>query len=1035
MPPPGRRRNNAVLLIIFSLALYYINGASAASAVLGIDLGTEYIKAALVKPGIPLEIVLTKDSKRKEAAAVAFKPLSSKSSDPDAFPERVYGGDALALTARYPSDVYSNLKPLLGLSYQDSEIITNYRSTHPGLHVERNNERGTIEFRSESFGEKKESFMVEEILAMELQNIKGNAETFAGKGSTIRDVVITIPAYYTAEEKRAIEVAAELAGLRILALTTDGLSVGINYATSRTFGIPGEGGAKAEYHLVYDMGAGSTTATVLRFQGKNVKDVGRFNKTIQDVQIMGVGWDKTLGGDAFNTVILDDMIEQFEETTRMKSLGTTAADVKKHGRTMAKLWKEAQRMRQVLSANTETSSSFEGLYHDDVNFKYKLTRIKFEDMATKYISEVSAPITQALSMAKLELGDLESIILHGGAVRSPFVQKRLESVIGSTDKIRTNVNSDEAAVMGAAFKAAGISPSFRVKEIRASDVAVHAVGLSWISDGKEKLQKLFLPSSLVGAEKQVPFRTTEDLTFHLHQQSIEALGSDSTRSVPVLRVQTKNLTASVKELTDKFGCLVSDISTKFSIRLSPVNGLPEVTKGIVSCEVVDLGKKGSVVNDVKGFFGFGSKKGDQAPLSDDIEGEFTPDDEDLESSVTTSISEKPTPAPKDSATKKDDKLKEVKKKTETIYIGFSAEPIGLPQISPIELRRIKDRMASFDASDWSRRLREEALNTLEGYTYKVRDILEDEGFIGASTETERADIEAKGRSASDWLYGDGADANRETLKARLKELRDLVYPIQKRKDEAAKRPKEVLLLKEALEQTKTLIGVVKEQSEKASIAAESASASASSTSAASSSSASEAFVLSSSPSDNDFADLDDFPTSSSTTSATAPSDTPEAIHTSTYTSEDLTALTDAYTSVQSWLDENLAAQETLSPTDDPAFLSEDLAKRSRDLNKVVMDLLQKKMKIPAKPKSSGKAKTSKIKGSGKSGKGGKKSSTTTGSSSASVSTTATTEESVVEEPAPAATTTVASDEGPLRGSEEEYFEENEKEKEDVRDEL
>ena len=82
MPPHGRRR--AIHLLSWLVLLFVlVSTASAASAVLGIDLGTEYIKAALVKPGIPLEIVLTKDSKRKEAAAVAFKPVKPKSSGSD----------------------------------------------------------------------------------------------------------------------------------------------------------------------------------------------------------------------------------------------------------------------------------------------------------------------------------------------------------------------------------------------------------------------------------------------------------------------------------------------------------------------------------------------------------------------------------------------------------------------------------------------------------------------------------------------------------------------------------------------------------------------------------------------------------------------------------------------------------------------------------------------------------------------------------------------------------------------------------------
>jgi hypothetical protein len=102
MLPPGRRKSPPLLsLIPLLVLLLFSTSASAASGVLGIDLGTEYFKAALVKPGTPLEIVLTKDSKRKEAATVAFKPSRAQTTDAEAFPERLFGGDALALAARF----------------------------------------------------------------------------------------------------------------------------------------------------------------------------------------------------------------------------------------------------------------------------------------------------------------------------------------------------------------------------------------------------------------------------------------------------------------------------------------------------------------------------------------------------------------------------------------------------------------------------------------------------------------------------------------------------------------------------------------------------------------------------------------------------------------------------------------------------------------------------------------------------------------------------------------------------------------------
>lgn len=943
MPPHGRRRASN-LLSWLSLLFVFASTASAASAVLGIDLGTEYIKAALVKPGIPLEIVLTKDSKRKEAAAVAFKPLKSRSSSPDTqiFPERIYSGDALALTARFSGDVYPNLKPLLGQQFQGNDIVSEYSRRYPGLKVVESRDMGTVAFKSESFNAEEEPFLVEELLAMELKNIRKNAQALAGKGSNIQDAVITIPPFYTADEKRAVALAADLAGLRLLSLVSDGLSVGLNYATSRSFPTAKEG--KPEIHLVYDMGAGSASATVLKFQGKTVKDVGRFNKTVQEVQILGTGWDRTLGGDALNQIVMEDMIQKSIDSTRLKALSVEPKHIKEHGRTMAKLWKEAERIRQVLSANTETSASFEAFYYEDVKFKYKLTRTDFEELASVHANRVQKPITDALQSAKLSIADIESVILHGGAVRTPFVQKKLEAAMGDTERLRTNVNSDEAAVFGAAFKAAGISPSFRVKEIRAADNADYAVGAAWTIDGKERQQKIFVPTSPSGVEKLVSFKTTEDFSFNLYEQIPRASGDIIDN--PVSSIKTENLTASVKQLTDKFGCALTEISTKFTIRLSPTDGLPEVLKGSVSCEVVD--KKGGMVDGVKDFLGFGSKKGDQEPLKEDDDTEPSTSTSQSESSTVLSSKESKTSGSAvENGAKAGEKAKDVKQKTEFISVAFSTEVAGSSQISPENLQRIKDRLNSFDVSDRSRVKREETLNTLESFTYRARDLLEDEEFIAASTATQRADIEEKFKSASEWLYGDGADASREVLKERLDELRGLVDPIQKRKEESRKRPQEVKMLQEVLNQTKAMSSMVSQHIEAMSVA-EAAS------SAAASDSASQTTAVPSSSS-YDFADLDDDTASTTTTSAIP--NAPEPL----YTAEDLESLTTTQESIQSWLDSKLEEQIKLSSSDDPVLLSSDLAAKSKQLNEVVMKLLQKQMRTPAKPKSTGKQKTNKVK--------------------------------------------------------------------------
>lgn len=946
MPPHGKRRLSPVATLL-SLLFLFAYTASAAYAVLGIDFGTEYIKAALVKPGIPLEIVLTKDSKRKEGASVAFKPLTSKilSSESSVFPVRIYGGDASALSARFPGDVYSNLKPLLGLLFKDNDVVAGYRGRYPGLRLVGEKERGTVGFQSESFAETEDPFLVEELIAMEFNNIRQNAKALAGKGSAIQDVVITVPSFYTAEERRAIKLAADLADLRILALISDGLAVGLNYATSRTFPSITEGG-KPEYHLIYDMGAGSTTATVLRFQGKTIKDIGRYNKTIQEVQILGTGWDKTLGGDALNEIVMEDMIQQFIGAGRMKTIGVKAEHIKEHGRTMAKLWKEAERIRQVLSANAETISSFEGLFYEDVNFRYKLSRTEFEKLTSGYAKRVQSPIKRALESARLSLSDLESVILHGGAVRTPFVQKQLESTIKSPEKIRTNVNSDEAAVFGAAFKAAGISPSFRVKDIRAGDIAGYAFGIAWSSGGKVKHQKLFIPTSHTGIEKQVTVKVTGDFSFALNQRL-----SDAPLEVPVAKIQTLNLTSSLQKLTERFGCAPTDVSTQFSVRLSSVDGLPEVTRGWVSCEVTETTeKKVGVVDGVKDFLGFGVKKRDQEPLRDDEDAKSSTNDPSGESSTVSSAKESKATDSEASARAEEDKLKEPKKRNETIHIAYSIEVAGSPPLSAKSLRRIKDRLIAFDNSDRSRIKREEALNTLEAFTYKARDYLEDEAFISASTDEQRAQIGDQFKSASEWLYGEGADATQEILKARLDELRMLIDPIQKRKDEAARRPEEVKALEDALQQTQTMVNLLTQERESKASAEE----------AASSASATESQPTEAPPppSSDEFADLDN-ETSTSTTATVTETPAPPVMP--VYTAEELAILTAKQESVRKWLNIKLAEQEKLSPRDEPALLSSDLAAKSKELNAALMDLLQKKMQQTPPKLSTGKTKTSKTK--------------------------------------------------------------------------
>lgn len=957
------------LRMILCALFFFTAHVFAASAVLGLDLGTEYIKAALVKPGIPLDIVLTKDSRRKEISAVAFKP-SQNGAKKGAFPERLYGSDAMALSARFPGDVYPNLKTLLGLPI-DSAAVQEYAARHPALQLESHKVKNTAAFKSkEGFAAEEQAWLVEELLAMELQSIQKNAEAMAGKDSTVRSVVITVPPFYTIEEKRAVENAVELAGLKALSLISDGLAVGLNYATSRTFPNINEG-EKPEHHLVFDMGAGSTKATVLKMQARTVKDVGKFNKTVQEVVALGSGWDRSLGGDTLNGIILDDMVEKFVESPAAKKVGATLEGVKAHGRAIAKMWKEAERLRHVLSANQNTQTSFESLY-EDVDFKYKITRADFEKMAEAHVARAGSAIQGALDMAGLKAADLDSVILHGGATRTPFVQKELERVFGTGEKIRSNVNADESAVFGAGFRAAELSPSFRVKEIRISEGAAYPAGMKWTDDkGKARHQRIWTSTSHLGAAaKEFTFNNKEDFSVDFYQE-VPASAADVTPGVEekgTKTLNTKNLTETVSLMKEQYSCEPSDIQFKAALRLSTDNGEVEVAKAYVECEAEVVEKEG-LMDGVKNLFGFGNKKDDQKPLADGESSESAEEASATESaqSSTTSTSTESTESTGSStsitssaSTSESAAAKEKKtRKMVSIPVKYELTKTGAPQLDKVDILQSKDRLKAFEQSDKARRQRSEALNELEGFTYKVRDLLDNEKFIAASTEAERKSLEEKSSAASDWLYGDGADATREELRKKLSELQDIVVPIQNRVEEATERPKLLTGLKEALKQTEEFIQNIKDKIAEADAWTSSQLAEASASSSSSSSTTTAA------PS-GDFDDLedDDSTTTATTTKAAKMEDVlkERGPVPPLYTLEDLKETEELHAKAAAWLAEKEPEQEKLGATDNPVLTVKALREWREKLDKAGMDLAMRSVRNFDKKKSkSSSSKTKKAK--------------------------------------------------------------------------
>lgn len=222
----------------------------------------------------------------------------------------------------------------------DSDAVSFYDSVSSADVVK--TERGTVALRRSDGTE----WSVEELIAMQFAYVRELAESVAGE--KVNDVIVTVPPYYTQFERDAVVDAIEIAGLRTLALINDGTAVAVNYAMTRTFPTP-------EYHIIYDAGASSIRATVVRFAStsSNPKSKASLKDSTQ-ITVAGIGYDRKTGGTELDRRLREIMINDFQRKFQK--------DIRSDKRAMAKLWREAGRVKVILSANSDATASVS--YHN-----------------------------------------------------------------------------------------------------------------------------------------------------------------------------------------------------------------------------------------------------------------------------------------------------------------------------------------------------------------------------------------------------------------------------------------------------------------------------------------------------------------------------------------------------------------------------------------------------------------------------------------------------------------------------------------------
>lgn len=756
----SKKRSLFTLGAVAALGALCLNTTPVDAAVMAVDYGTDWFKVALVKPGIPLDIVLNAESKRKTQSAINIRG-----------DHRSFGSEALALATRFPQDSFIGLKRILGRDYNDDHCVE-FRNTFTNNMI-RDPVRGTAAFETTSGNQ----FTVEELVAMQFALAKQQAEDTAGE--SVKDVVITIPPYFNQYERQAMLDAAELAGLHVLSLINDESAVALNYAMTRTF-------PEEQCHIFFDMGAGSTAVSLACFQDISVKDVGKFYKTVQQVEIKAVGYDRTLGGHEFDIRLQKFLAAKFQEAKGSK----LSTPVIENERAMVKLLKEANRVKQILSANTETTASVENLM-EDVDFKTKVTRAELEDLAKDLLERVGGPIDVVLSEANMKLDNIQSLVLVGGGVRVPSVQTNLAAIVGE-DKIAKNVNGDEAAVMGAVFRAASLSRQFKVKEVRLKDISPFPIEVKYTGEakdastpGKPFLTPIFGERSVLGTRKIMSFKRVTDFGFDLQYGQVSEAHGAELSGQEIAHVSLSGLTEAINKFKD---VSVTTPKVKVTIELSD-SGILSVQEAIATIET-DISKKASLADKVKSFFG-GNEKNEEVK-----EAEPKENDEEQEANEAAKEQEKAAKEAKENKTEATANTTDVPAKNETVPTTQTEKIVLKIQtdfkgVVPLSATNKKDSFAKIqrlDALDAARRAQEEARNSLESFLYRGRELLYKDEIIEVSTEEEREQLSENLSTVSDWLE-DNEDAETPEFQTRLKDLRKIERPLSVRAAERVSRPK------------------------------------------------------------------------------------------------------------------------------------------------------------------------------------------------------------------------------------------------------
>ncbi len=315
----------------------------------------------------------------------------------------------------------------------------------------------------------------QEVSAMILQYLKGYAEDYLGE--KVEKAVITVPAYFNDAQRQATKDAGKIAGLEVERIINEPTAAALAYGLDKT--------EQEQKVLVYDLGGGTFDVSILELAD------GTF-------EVLSTNGDTRLGGDDFDNVIVDWMVDTFKKEN--------GVDLSKDAMAMQRLKEAAEKAKKDLSgmAQTQLSLPFISAGADGpLHFESSLTRAKFDEMTKHLVDRTMEPVRNALRDAGLTKNDIHQVLMVGGSTRIPAVQEAVKSILGKEPN--RSVNPDEVVAMGAAIQGGVIAGD--VKDVLLLDVTPLSLGIETMGG---VMTVLIQRNTTIPASKSQIFSTAAD---------------------------------------------------------------------------------------------------------------------------------------------------------------------------------------------------------------------------------------------------------------------------------------------------------------------------------------------------------------------------------------------------------------------------------------------------------------------------------------------------------------------------------------------